>query len=288
MEKKFDRRTKNVEIFEDLMDKMKTNEILHDAVSSSIRAQKLYLQSDEAEIPANPGKTCRTVVSPKRSYEAASVYAREGKKTCVLNFASATNPGGGVTRGSTAQEESLCRSSTLYPCLDEKSLWDNFYGPHRSAENPLYNDDCIYTPGVCVCKSDVSFPERLNEKDWYFVDVLTCAAPNLRRIPSNSMNPHAGSRAAEIREDDLMQLHLKRIERIFRVAAANGAEALVLGAFGCGAFRNPPEIVAEAFRVVQETYEGYFDVIENAVYCGHSETKNYDTFCNVLGRDRTE
>ena len=48
---------------------------------------------------------------------------------------------------------------------------------HRKAENPLYNDDCIYTPDVTVFKTDTSVPEKLAEKDWYQVDVLTCAAP---------------------------------------------------------------------------------------------------------------
>lgn len=123
-----------------------------------------------------------------------------------------------------------------------------FYNPHRKAENPLYNDDCIYTPDVTVFKTDTSVPEKLAEKDWYQVDVLTCAAPNLRRKPSNSMNPHAGKTAAKIRNSDLYDLLVKRITRIFQVAIANGTEILVLGAFGCGAFCNPPMIVARAFR----------------------------------------
>jgi uncharacterized protein (TIGR02452 family) len=158
------------------------------------------------------------------------------------------------------------------------------YIPHRKAGNPLYNDDCIYTPGVTVCKSDISSPERLDKDDWYQVDVLTCAAPNLRRIPSNSMNPFAGDTVADISEDGLLKLHIQRVERIFRVAAKNGAEVLILGAFGCGAFRNPPEIVAKAFKAVQEKYESYFEVIEYAVFCGRHETLNYDTFVEIFDR----
>lgn len=92
----------------------------------------------------------------------------------------------------------------------------------------------------------------MEEKDWYQVDVLTCAAPNLRNAPSNFMNPCAGDEPADIAEDALYKLHLKRIEKLFRVAAANKAEVLILGAFGCGAFCNPPEIVAKAFREVQK------------------------------------
>lgn len=278
----FDKKAKNILIFEDTMDWIKREEILKDAVASSIQNQKLYLETEDVEIVNNPDKDCTILVSGKRSFEAAAAYARAGKKVCVLNFASSTNPGGGVTHGSSAQEEGLCRCSTLYPCLSEKSLWNEFYAPHRKAGDPLYNDDCIYTPGVYVCKTDTSFPERLEEKDWYQVDVLTCAAPNLRKMPSNMMNPFAGARAAEISENELLELHLKRIERIFRVAAANGAEVLILGALGCGAFCNPPEIVAKAFATVQRKYESYFDVIEYAVYCGRYETQNYLVFSNIL------
>ena len=74
-------------------------------------------------------KPCRIVVSPKRTLEAAAPYGYAGKKVCVLNFASATNPGGGVTKGSSAQEEAICRCSTLYANLKEQKAWDSFYGP---------------------------------------------------------------------------------------------------------------------------------------------------------------
>ncbi len=282
----FDRRTKNVNIFNDTMDWISGSKKLHDAVALSINNQRLYLGSEEAAIPEPSGKACVTVVSTKRSFEAAAAYAREEKKVCVLNFASATNPGGGVTHGSSAQEECLCRCSTLYPCLNVDALWKGFYLPHRKAGDPLYNDDCIYTPDVYVCKSDISFPERMVEEDWYQVDVLTCAAPNLRDMPSNSMNPCSGNKAARIEHAELMKLHLQRVERIFRVAAANGADVLILGAFGCGAFRNPPELVAQAFKTVQKKYEAYFDVVEYAVFCGGHETQNYDAFCNMFGTEK--
>ena len=279
----FDRRSKNVLIFNDTMDLIENSQILMEAVEDSINRQQLYLQTDDVIIPESKKQTCQTVVSPKRSFEAASGYARAGKKVCVLNFASATNPGGGVVNGSSAQEESLCRCSTLYPCLDEGELWQRFYIPHRTAADPLYNDDCIYTPDVIVTKSDISFPERMSEEEWYKVDVLTCAAPNLRNVPSNMMNPNAGDKPADIEGDDLYRLHVQRIERIFQVAAANGAEVLILGAFGCGAFCNPPEVVSKAFYDVQKKYEGYFEIIEYAIFCGGHETPNYDAFCKTFG-----
>lgn len=277
-----DRRAKNLIIFKDSMGLMQENGKLQQAIKEAVNHQKLYLESEGIEIPENKELKCKTVVSAKRSFEAASTYARAGKKVAVLNFASSTNPGGGVTRGSSAQEECLCRCSTLYPCLDHEMMWNRFYKPHRKTGNPLYNDDCLYTPGVIVFKSDISFPERMNEKDWYQVDVITCAAPNLRSMPSNSMNPFAGDAPADIDDKDLYQLHLKRLERVFRVAAANGAEVLILGAFGCGAFCNPPAVVGRAFKDVQEKYASYFETIEYAVFCGGHETQNYDAFCDVF------
>ena len=276
---KSDRRANNVKIFEDTIESINNNDVLLSSVENSMKAQKLYLETDEIEISDMDEKQCKTVVSMKRSFEAASSYARDGKKVCVLNFASSTNPGGGVINGSSAQEEALCRCSTLYPCLNVKEFWDGFYHPHRNAGDPLYNDDIIYTPGITVFKSDVSYPKKMLSKDWYQVDVLTCAAPNLRHMPSNYMNPFAGNKPANIEDSDLMKLHLKRIEKIFKAAIENGAEVLVLGAFGCGAFCNPPELVAKAFKNIQDKYGRYFDTIEYAIFCMPHETQNYDAFC---------
>mgnify|MGYP000201654300 FL=1 len=281
-----DRRTKNVDIFKDSVDCMNGNSRLQQAIKKSVNKQKLYLEAEKIDVPDRKGLSCKTIVSTKRSFEAASVYARVGKKVAVLNFASSTNPGGGVTHGSSAQEECLCRCSTLYPCLNIDMMWNKFYKPHRKAGNPLYNDDCLYTPEVIVFKSDISFPERMTEKDWYQVDVITCAAPNLRDMPSNLMNPFAGNAPADIEDDGLYELHLQRLERVFRVAAVNGAEVLILGAFGCGAFCNPPAVVARAFKAVQEKYASYFETIEYAVFCGGHETKNYDTFCEVFEAEK--
>ena len=151
----------------------------------------------------------------------------------MLNFASATNPGGGVVYGSSAQEESICRCSTLYPCLDVDEMWDKFYEPHGEADDPLYNNDCIYTPFVKVFKSDSNFPELMQESEWWDVDVITCAAPNLRSVPSNIMNPNAGSSKVEISYDGLRELLKSRVKRVFEIAIVNGAQVLILGAFGC-------------------------------------------------------
>lgn len=278
-----DKRTKNAEIFRDTERRYTSDPILIQAVRNSTKAQAFIPADKSVRIPAPTKAEKATVtVSGKRSLEAAEPYAKQGKKVCVLNFASATNPGGGVVNGSSAQEECICRCTTLYPCLNTKPMWNAFYGPHRKAGDPLYNNDCVYTPNVCVFKSDTHFPEPLRTEDWWSVNILTCAAPNLRERPSNAMNPHAGIRAANIMPSELEQLLTARIRRIFEIAVANGNEVLILGAFGCGAFRNPPEIVAKVFHDVMQDYLRYFDAIEYAVFHTERELSNYEAFLKII------
>lgn len=280
-----DRKEKNAEIFLDTQQLYKSDKVLAKAVRHSRSAQEFISGNSSVEAPAGTsGKTAEVIVSAKRSLEAAINYAKQGKKVCVLNFASATNPGGGVVHGSSAQEESICRCTTLYPCLNCKEMWDYFYTPHREAGNPLYNNDCIYTPEVVVFKSDTDFPELLSQNEWQSVNILTCAAPNLRRKPSNSMNPNSGNAPAEITDKQLETLLTSRIRRIFEIAAAHENEVLILGAFGCGAFRNPPAIVSGVFKSVMQDFLGCFETIEYAVYCTERETENYNAFKKALNR----
>lgn len=256
-----DRREINIEVFEDTMKHYKSNPTLKAAVSNSVANQKFTAADETVELPQCAGYMPTVTVSGKRSLEAAVEYAKQGMKTCVLNFASASNPGGGVTHGSSAQEESICRCSTLYPCLNTGDMWDCFYTPHRQAENPLYNNDCIYTPDVYVIKSDTSIPKLLPESEWQKVNIITCAAPNLRHKPSNCMNPGAGDKQADINDKELAQLLTSRIRRIFEIAAANGNEALILGAFGCGAVQKSADSCGKGFRRaasgVQRLFQGY-------------------------------
>lgn len=282
-------RIENVAIFEDTKRLYYINDRLRSAVEQSLSSQVLVRERDP--LPSHSGEKRRdqiakVTVSRKRSYEAASAYAGKGLKVCVHNFASAANPGGGVTRGAGAQEECLCRTSTLYPCLNSEPMWDGFYKPHRAAHDPLHNDDCIYTPGVVVFKSDTYLPEPLSEEKWYTVDVLTCAAPNLRETPSNAFNPSDGAESVFISDTELQKLHEKRLRRMFDLACEKQADVLILGAFGCGAFRNPPAVVASAARTVVKDYLYCLDAIEFAIYCRPEHEENYTEFARKLNNIR--
>lgn len=275
-------RRENVEVFEDTQRLYSTNTVLKEAVQSANQKQQLYQEGVEVEGNiVQRDKPARIVVSKKRTLEAASAYV--GKKVCILNFASATNPGGGVVKGASAQEEAICRCSTLYPNLNEPKMWNGFYRPHRQELNPLHNDDCIYTPGVIAFKSDTDYPQMLPLNRCYKVNVITCAAPNLREKPSNGMNSGDGDMAVKISNDDLQELHEKRMRRVLEITAKKGNDVVILGAFGCGAFRNPPEVVARAMKTVVEEYRNAFETIEFAVYCSPRDDSNYRTFKEVLG-----
>ena len=285
-----DRKEKNKKIFEDTMQLCRTNNRLKQAIKVS-RA-KQYIVEEQAEILEDKTKKHDTpaqiIVSKKRSLEAAGNKEYEGLKVCVLNFASATNPGGGVERGMSAQEECICRCSTLYPNISTNVMRQGFHGKHKALlkqnkMNATYNDDCIFTPEVIIFKTDDENCNTMEETQWYNVDIITCAAPNLRKRPSNPMNPDSGE-AIQISEQQLKALHQKRLRRILSIAKQENEDVVILGAFGCGAFQNPPEVVAEAFEDVIQEFLFDFQVIEFAVYCTPRETNNYDTFCRIFGK----
>ena len=257
---------------------MRENAVLAAAVEKSKAAAKLYGVEDYLELPEMK-KAGTVAVTKSRTFEAAMRLhaAHPGAKVAVLNFASATKPGGGVKTGASAQEEALCRVSTLYPTLDQRRFWNQYYTPNRAANDPLHTDVCIYSPGVVICKTDESFPKRLPESAFVAVDVVTCAAPNLRQTPGNYHNPDA-DHAVNITKQALYDLHFQRAKHILHVAAANGVDCLVLGAFGCGAFENDPNVVARAYAASIEAYRTRFEVIEFAIYCRDWETENYNAF----------
>lgn len=277
-------REDNVSIFQDTERMCKENTRLKAAIRNSIKNQKLILENDT--IPEIDKKkyeeSAQVIVSKKRSYEAAFAY--KDQRVCVHNFASASNPGGGVTRGSNAQEECLCRCSDLYFCLNTQEMWNGFYKPHRNAKNPIHNDDIIYTPDVVVFKTDTAYPQSMEESDWYNVNVITCAAPNLRERPSNMFNIGDGNSAIKISDEELKLIHEKRLRRILDVAAIEGNEVVILGAFGCGAFANNPTVVARAARNVIEEYKYTFKTIEFAVYCSPRDERNYNIFEKIFSK----
>lgn len=216
-----------------------SNGLLKAQTEKAIESNRVYKENFVAKRNnANCFGSENCVVEANTTFDSAKKYLQYGK-TAVLNFANPENPGGGVQNGAMAQEECLCRSSNLYPCLSGQSVFSDFYLYHRNLRSFFYSDRLIYTKGVTVFKDDSDVPQLMPENEWFQVDVVTCAAPYIARRKYTN-------KAA------LKELFKSRIKNIFEAALDNGAQVLVLGAFGCGAFKNPPEIVAKAFHEVIE------------------------------------
>lgn len=269
-----------ISVFKDTISHIESDEQLRSSVTSSITGQQFIAEGSSIPLP-EPSLTtnAQVIISRLRSFEAARVYATQGYKVAVLNFASSTNPGGGVASGASAQEECLCRVSTLYPCLKDERMWNSFYSPHRLAANPLHSDDIIYTKDVVVIKDD---DYKLLEKP-FTVDVITCAAPTLREKTTNRYNPSDGDKAPEITNNELLCIHKSRGRQILSTAAYNGVDVLILGAFGCGAFRNDPYVVAKAYSELLPMYLKYFRIVEFAIFCRPRNMINYDAFRETIG-----
>ncbi len=278
---------KLIRIFEDAMDLCWDHSRLSDMIDDSVERTEIFRPQDMplTETPEHPQPGIITVTQERTLAAAQRLHKADSSgKITVLNFASATNPGGGVKKGSSAQEESLCRCSTLYQCLDTNRLMEQFYGMHRKRKDLRYTDTCIYTPGIVVFNTDTRFPERMPEQEWFSVDVMTCAAPNLRKVPYNRMNK-GYAEPITLTDAELLAIHKQRGEHLLNIAAAHGTDYLVLGAFGCGAFANKPEIVAQAYKEILPSYLGYFKEVCFAVYCPPKDPKNYQVFQQFLEND---
>ena len=243
----------NYEVMTDTKMQYETVPELRESVKSSVERQYMVAHETTIGLPEPEKTTTKYLCSAKRSFEAAKAY--KGKKTAVLNFAN-SHAIGGAPFSAGAQEESLCRCSTLLPCLE--AMREDFYQKHirqytAGEIGPMGNDDLIYTPDVVVFKTDEStdpiYPKMMAESEWYKVNVITCAAPelmNMRHRPAN-----------------YEEIIWSRIKKILDVAAKENNEVLILGAWGCGAFKNDPIVVANAFHSLLEHY--HFEIVEFAL-----------------------
>jgi TIGR02452 family protein len=210
-------------------------------VARAVGGTRLYLPNDELPEFDEPQKPLVVEVTRESTLAAGR---RLGPGTAALVFASARNPGGGFLSGAKAQEEDVARASALYECLLTAG---DYYVYHRAHRDPRYTDRVIYCPDVPVFRDgDGSLLEEP-----YGLSFLVAAAPNLGAILKNQPDL-AGTVPAVFK---------RRAERVLRIARAHGHRQIVLGAWGCGVFRNPPEIVAEAFRHALTEVPGFDRVV---------------------------
>lgn len=186
-----------------------------------------------------------------------------GKKVCILNFASSKHPGGGFLGGATAQEEALCQASNLYSILNEHNDFYSYNQEHL--HNGLYSDGVIYSSNV------VFFRNKYVNHEPIIADVITCAAPN-----------RGSALRKQVSEEEIECTMSRRLEQIMKVAIANGARILALGAFGCGVFRNDPKKVASIIYTLLDV-RGYKEYFEEIILPMNGTTgKNVEAFEDVF------
>jgi uncharacterized protein (TIGR02452 family) len=230
-----------------------------DEVASALNGTRLYRPEDFPEELAGcegrrGAQDVRVEVTAETSLQAARRLAADAARPDVLclNFASAKHPGGGFLSGSEAQEESLARSSALYACLNSRR---EMYEFNRGAGTSLYSDHMIYSPRVPVFRDDDG---GLLEEP-YAVSFITAPAVNAGAVRSNEPG-RAGSILPAMRG---------RLARVLWAAVRHRHPALVLGAWGCGVFRNDPAMVAGLFAEALGPggpFHGCFGRVVYAVY----------------------
>src|SRR5262245_11597172 len=191
------------------------------------------LERIRQEVLARPSEGLATafeVVNETTLAGIARVLSDGWGPVAVLSFSSAKNPGGGFLGGSQAQEESLARSSALHASL--LRAWE-FYERHRASRSMLYSDAMILSPGCPVIRDD----DGTLLEEPRLATFITSAAPNAGAAAKNRPEevPH------------VPDVFRRRSEYVLALAASHGYRQLVLGAWGCGVFRNHPAVVAAAF-----------------------------------------
>jgi uncharacterized protein (TIGR02452 family) len=236
-----------VKMFNDTLRECQEEKYKNDLIIS-LNGSKLYKRAPE--IRSYKEHETTIILNRKSTLECAKAI----ENVCVLNFASAISVGGGVKSGANAQEESICRASSLYYAL---MLHPEYY--EKNIENqPLYTDWTIYTPNVLVIKDEFTGKHI----DPFKISVVTCPAPYYHSVKDPS---------------EIERIYNSRINVILSVMQENGHKDIVLGAWGCGAFGNDPILIAKAFRKALRLKKYTF---ENVYFPIYGRESNFDAFVN--------
>ncbi len=230
-------------------------------------------QMSESDSPAGEGDSCAFSCENKDALLLAREKYKNGEKILVLNLASATRPGGQVRSGADAQEEALCRRTSLLLSLESEEA-KKYYDYNNARKTRMGSDAVMLSPNVEVIKDtsgvllDEPFP----------ISVMSCAAPMVR-LGLEGMT--------ELQYEAMLY---KRICDMLFVAASQSYRHLILGAFGCGMYGNDAAVVSDLFyRAISNfTYCGkrsgkLFDAIDFAVLCRAENDYNYRQFKRNFG-----
>ena len=176
----------------------------------------------------------------------------------VLNLASDYHPGGGVAKGSGAQEESLFRRSNYFQTLTKQ-----YY--------PIFDGYAIYSPNVSIIKQNETnrwLPYDINAN----LKLHFIACPGLRHPKTIKIN-----NKILLNDYDKNRL-VTKIETIIQCAIKYNHDTIVFGALGCGVWKNPPDHIANIFKEVLTKYNG---VIKNYVFAILGTNTNNNSFYKI-------
>ena len=212
-----------------------------DALAEAVAGTVSYPPDADPPPFESTGHATHFEVTNESTLSAARRLVADGLNPVALNFASAKHPGGGFLGGARAQEESLCRSSGLYACIRH----DDMYRRHAPTRGGFYTNSAVYSPGVPVFRDDSG--ELLAEP--YRVAFVTSPAVN-----AGTYLKDGGGRQGEVTRE-----MRERVRTVLNVMAGHGHDSAVLGAWGCGVFRNDPGVIADLFRDALRTrFAGVF------------------------------
>lgn len=227
---------------------------------------KTEVNPERRGIPSS-GAACDYVLIAADTITAAiqAHKAQPTSKIVLLNFASFRYPGGGFMSNAIAQEECLCYCTTLYPALEAHH--EDWYTPHATRiRNGMYENQSLLSHDVQVLASAPGV--LLPQEQRFCVDVLTCAAPNWTAALKYNTLPM----------ETLEATTRDRIDYVMQILSAGEYDEVILGAYGCGVFKNDPKLVAAAFREAMTKYA--FSHVTFAI--PDENSRNYKTFQRVL------
>jgi uncharacterized protein (TIGR02452 family) len=231
-------------------------------VKRSIDGTVSYSPGQSFQESATGNYRTKIAVENETTLEAARRLLDQGCLPVVLNFASATHPGGGFLGGARAQEEYLARSSGLYACIRSNAM----YAYHRSRRDPLYTNYAIYSPEVPVFRSDDG--SLLEEP--YPLGIITSPAANAVKMIS-------------ARRPEIGPAMWFRILKVLYIGLKHGHDSIVLGAWGCGAFGNEGHEIAALFRkAFDQNFKGVYRQVIFAIVDWSRERRFIGPFQEVF------
>ncbi len=237
---------------------------------------------------------------------AAYEQVQKGNRVLVINFASPHCPGGGFLEGYNGQEENLCYRTELAGFMHlqaeiiEDGLWKKPEVRKELMEDhpekllyPLcpiatregfelkIPEGAVLIPDVTVFRADPdNFYELLDVP--FKVDVLSIAAPDCPPLI------HLGTEKVDYaREDDRRKIKSQILTQLL-IASKGNYEVIVMGAFGCGAFKNPPRAVAQLYQEIIENHfkgalkEIVFAILDHSSPSEHNPKGNLKPFIDAF------